>query len=345
MITLIFAILLVIIGGFLNGSFPLPSKFITSISINKVWLYFSLWAYIIIPILTLWVFNNNYYLYYSKIPIHVLIAAFTGGIVWGIGMVFCLIALKHVGMSVTFGINIGLGTAGGSILPLIILHSDKLSSLFGTIIIFGFIIFILGVILTTIAAKIRDKDIGLKSINKNGLNLAIGLCAAVLAGLGSMTQAFSFTYSVDFFQSSIDLSQLSLLTKSNMPWVIIFFGAFISNLLYFSYALIKEKANHEKHIYSFKEKCKTHFLIVLMAIMFFECIIFFGFSAAILGKLGPMISYPIFMIFIILSSNFWGFYFGEWKHSSYKAKGIMILAIIFLIFAVLLQTISYNFTS
>jgi L-rhamnose-H+ transport protein len=67
-------------------------------------------------------------------------------------------------------------------------------------------------------------------------------------------------------------------------------------------------------------------------------------ATEILGSLGPIIAWPLFMIFIILVSNFWGVKHGEWQHASRGAKrkmffsvGLLILAIIVLVIATFYQ--------
>lgn len=343
---LLFAVLLALIGGALNGSFAVPSKLINNTSKNQIWLHFSYWAYVIIPILTLFIFCSSFVIYYKYISIDVLLTLFIGGFIWGAGMICCLLAFKHVGISITFGINIGLATAGGSILPLVILNQSKLLTPFGIIIILSFILFIIGVTLVTIAARIRDRDIG-ASLDKNSSSFIIGIACSITAGIGSMTQAFVFNYGVSFFMKNPNLDSLSLLTRSNMPWVIIFLGAFIPNILYFKYSYNKEKKYLPKkdNKFSFKNFITEKIAIIAMAFMFFECIIFFSISGALLGGLGIIITYPIFMVFIILTSNFWGFFFKEWFHSSRKAKTYMFFAIAVLVIAVLSQTSAYFFTS
>ena len=55
-----------------------------------------------------------------------------------------------------------------------------------------------------------------------------------------------------------------------------------------------------------------------------------------LGALGPIIAWPLFMIFIILMSNFWGFSHGEWRGASRRAQAKILCAILLLIIAVII---------
>lgn len=131
-----------------------------------------------------------------------------------------------------------------------------------------------------------------------------------------------------------------------MPWVLIFLGALIPNIFCFKYLWKKEnsKSNIKDSTMSLRQLIKCKLAIIAMAFMFFECIIFFSLSGVLLGNLGMIIAFPIFMIFIILTSNFWGWFFREWYQSSSKAKFFMFLAILILVIAVLFQTSAYFFS-
>jgi len=73
-----------------------------------------------------------------------------------------------------------------------------------------------------------------------------------------------------------------------------------------------------------------------MSILFFECVLIFGYASGLLGDFGPIIGFPIFMVFIILSSNFWGMKHGKWYGANQKTIKKMITSIFILKIAVII---------
>jgi L-rhamnose-H+ transport protein len=65
--------------------------------------------------------------------------------------------------------------------------------------------------------------------------------------------------------------------------------------------------------------------------------VLYGSAAGILGPLGPVIGWPVYMSAMILAANFWGWLTGEWKNVSgrpvllmFAGIGIQILAMVLL---------------
>lgn len=331
---IVIAVGLVILGGALNGTFSIPGRYIKTMSNNKVWIYLSCWSYLIIPVATLWLINRECLWGLLEVPISAIIVALIGGFIWGLGMVFCILGFRTIGLSVTYAINIGLGTAGGALLPLLLFHRDKVVTLFGALVALAVFVFLIGVILATRAAKERDH------VEKETVSThtAKGVMYAILAGLGSSAQGVAFSYATAFFVSSPTLQPFSLLVRSNLPWIWIFLGAFFPNIIFFLYSYKKEEEFKGSNL--LKDKIGDHLKIVTMGILFFECLILYGLSAGLLGSLGTVIAYPMFMVMIVLTSNFWGFFFHEWRDASKQAKGHIQWAIVILLVAVIIQTVA-----
>ena len=78
-----------------------------------------------------------------------------------------------------------------------------------------------------------------------------------------------------------------------------------------------------------------------MGIGFWGSLIFFsGASSMIGGALAPTIAWPLFMVFIILTSSFWGWFAGEWKDAGTKAAVRMFISLLFFIFAIVIFSCS-----
>jgi L-rhamnose-H+ transport protein len=328
------AIFLVIIGGILNGSFAIPMKHMPHIKQEKLWFVFSWWAYLIIPIATFLILDHNFINIILCVAPSYIYVPLLGGLLWGLGMICMCFAFKHIGIGVVFVINIGIGTAGGALLPLIFIHPNRFLTFFGLFIVAGVILFIIGVISAGIAAKIRDDIKRTTLSNKNNLRPLLGIILSILAGISSAFQGFSYAYSASGFQTGKLLSSNSHLVVGNLPWLLIFLGGFLPYMIYFLIASLKRKSfgTTPDNRVSFK----YHLMIFVMALLFFECALFYGKATLLIGALGPIIIWPIYMVFIVLTSNFWSFKYGEWKGSSALSKSIMAFAISVQIVAVVI---------
>ena len=78
---------------------------------------------------------------------------------------------------------------------------------------------------------------------------------------------------------------------------------------------------------------------IIMGVFWFGSLIFYSKASQIIGDLGPVIGWPLFMIFIILTSNFWGYITNEWKGVSRRVSRVMVCGVGFLVLAVIVIAI------
>ena len=333
------ALIFAILAGLLNGSFAAPVKYIDNTDEKQVWFYFSFWAFIIVPLTTFLIIDPKFYYLLLEVPLKATLASFTSGFVWGIGMACLSIALKRIGIAVSFVINIGIATSGGTLVPLIFFPQQVVKTLFTSLVCSAVIFLLIAVLFAGYAAKQREQQSS-RTNHSTASNRAVafGLLLSIFAGVSSAAQGVCYAYSLSYYQTLPQWNHQSFLL-SLLPWFPCFFGGFTPYMLYF--ARSNSRSQGEKRS---KLNTKSHALIVLMGILFFECMVFYSKATEILGVLGPIIAWPLFMIFIILISNFWGVKHGEWYRASRSSKrkmfisvGLLILAIAILVLATLSQ--------
>jgi len=338
--TLFMALGLVIFAGIINGSFALPTKYMPKWREENIWFSFAFWGFLLIPWLSLFILNHNVLAIFAALPGKSFWQMVLGGFFFGLGQICFVFALRMLGLGLAFVINIGIGTAGSAILPLLLWHQDKLHSSYGYAVYVGIVLFLSGVILGAIAGHFRDSAVCSKSINKEyevkacPPNRYLGVAIGILAGVGSMCQAMTYIY-VNPIVSSIAIGYFNAnaLAAYNVAWLGIFTGAFVPYVLYFLTMNIK---NHSFHKYLEPTSFKYFFYTIIMGIFFWMSIIVFSKASELLGgNLGPVIAWPMFMVFIILTSNFWGWKSKEWIGCGAKAKYAMWSSIVVLIVAVI----------
>ena len=79
-----------------------------------------------------------------------------------------------------------------------------------------------------------------------------------------------------------------------------------------------------------------------MAVLAFGSLLIFGFASMQLGVMGPIVSWPVFMIVIVLTSNFWSFISGEWKGISKKTLYLQWFAVLLFLIAIAIMAFDAN---
>ena len=117
---------LVVLGGFLNGSFALPMKRLSAWRWENTWLLYSVCGMVAVP----WIFAVGTVPHcgevYSQTSWPTLVQVALFGFGWGIGSTLFGLGISRVGMALGFAIILGITASLGSLLPLAVLHPDQL---------------------------------------------------------------------------------------------------------------------------------------------------------------------------------------------------------------------------
>ncbi len=331
------ALVLCIIAGFINGSFATPTKWMTKWKEENIWLGFGLFGYFILPLVTILVLAPNIFSDISLVSSNYIWILILGGLAWGIGQVFFALAFRMIGLGINFVINIAFGTAGGALIPLL-WHRGLIGTTYSYLQLLGVIIFIVAVILgaTAGAARIKAKKENTKREehgSKHTLLLVLGIIFAILAGLGSMAQGSSFAFSNPQLLSAATGHGASALASGTISFVIVFLAAGVPNVIFF---LVKNIQNKSLSKFSTPGTGKYWFYLVLMAIGAWGSVVLFCKANLVIGgDLAVTIAWPLFMVFIILTANFWSFVSGEWKNAGGKAVKMISTSIALFVVAVI----------
>jgi len=342
MSTVLTALMLSVIAGVFNGSWGTPPKYMKKWSEEVIWFTFSFFGFLILPWLTIFILSPSAYKLISHLPSNLLLIMFTGGIIFGLSQVFFAIAFKYIGVGINYVINISMGTAGAAIIPFL-WHQDLIGTYYFYLQFAGIVLFIIAVCIGAIAGAIRDKgnqsDKTNSKKNKVILYLLIGVFYSILAGIGSACQGITYIIAnPEVSRMGISLFHLPILAANVISWVIIFSCAWIPFVIYFLFFIIKNKSYTN---YSSPGKIKYWIFSILMGCGFWCGLIFFCKASVVIGgDLAPTITWPLFMVFIILVSNIWGWLTGEWKNA--KGKAVFLIWLSIIIFIVAISVFSYS---
>ena len=343
---LVTALILTIIAGFINGSFATPTKYMGKWKPETTWFIFSFSGMLILPLITIFILDPNIISILRQTTFYpTILTIIIGGVAFGIGQICFALAFRLIGLGLNFVVNISIGTACAALVGLV--QNPKL---FGTgysyLQILGVIIFIIAVIIGTVAGAARDKNKkanGIKEHTEDKSHIktgyvVLGIILAVIAGIGSACQGASYVLANPAIVKVAETSGASGLAANTIAWVILFSFAFVPYMLYFLFLNIK---NRSFGGLAASGSGKYWFYIILMGIGYWgSLVVFSGANSIIGGKLGPTIAWPLFMVFIILTSNFWGWVSGEWK----RAGAIAITRIWFSIILFIIAIVVFSYS-
>ncbi len=327
------AILLTIIAGFMNGSYAFPVKHMQKWPNETIWMIFSIIGFVIIPWSTLFILDHNIFTLFNLLPMKTLSLLFIGGLIFGLGMILFTFSLRYIGIGVSFLLNIAAGTVFASLLPIFIMVPAEIFKSYGLLEIAAMLLFIVGIVASGYALKFRNTSTA-TSQNKN-----LGFILGILSGLLTSAQGFIYALTIPTIRATLAPQHFSVLVISNAPWLVIFSAAFIP---YFFYFLVTNVKNKNLRLLSKLELSHYYIYLVVMGIFYFISLIVFSQASMTLGNLGTVIAWPMFMIFIILTSNFWSYIQGEWNHANSKAYLYGLISLLsFIIAVILLGTNAY----
>jgi L-rhamnose-H+ transport protein len=319
---------LVIAGGMLNGSFAAPMKRLPSWKWENIWLIYAVMGLLILPWAVALATVPNLAGVYQQSSGAVLIKVALFGFAWGIGGLLFGQGMARVGIALGFALILGITSSFGALLPLVVLHHEQLWIRPGLALMAGTLVMTLGLVFLAVAGRRRERE---QAAAEERSGFGVGLIICILSGIFSAMLNFAFVFGEEMHQLTLHAGA-STAMSGNAIWALsVSFGC-LPNAAYCLYLLNK---NHTWGVYREKSTGAIYFLgAALMGVLWFSGIMTYGVGADVLGALGGIVGWPMFVSTAIIAGNFWGFLGGEWKGASRTALvycltgiGILFLAI------------------
>jgi L-rhamnose-H+ transport protein len=313
--SLLVGLILILAAGIFQGTWALGLKRSEPLSWEAFWAPFSFIGMIVIPFIWVSIVIPDLKAIIDKIPSNVIWIPFLYGAGWGIGAVTFGLAIKYIGMSLSYGINMGIASSVGALIPFFQL--DNLQTGLVVAVVAGTMVMLTGVILITRAGILREKHQGKgeDQIVREG-HTRIGIILALIGGLSTASFNVGFSKALPVVDVAVETGA----TKANgslIAWLFVLSGGFILNFAYAVFLLIKNE--------SFKDYRTTGsgrglLVMLVTAIGWFAAIGIYGQGAAVMGDLGPIAGWIMFMALALIVSNVWGLRTGEWKGMTVPVK-------------------------
>jgi len=298
-------------------------KFMAPLKWEAWWLVHSTVAMLIFPLSWALVAVPDLFQIIAAVPTTVILVAMLFGFLWGIGGIMFGKSVPYIGMSLTYGIVMGLASSVGSLIPLFQIENAALTPEFPYVII-GVTVMLIGVFLTAYAGILRDKQ----SKENKVKNLKLGLAIAITSGILSALLNVGFANATPVAAEAV--SQGVIVRNSSLAaWVVVLLGAYIMNA---GYSIILLAKNKSWSSFSVPRSGKAYMWSIVAGLFWFAALGVYGQGAALMGEIGPVIGWPILLGLSLIVSNVWAYLNKEWKGAS-KAFGWLIAGLLILILA------------
>lgn len=317
---------LVIFASIFQGSFGLGMKFMAPLKWEAWWLVHATVAMLIFPLAWALIVVPDLYQIIASVPVNEIFLAMLFGFLWGIGGILFGKSVPYIGISLTYGIVMGLASSIGSLIPLFQIEGATSTSAFPYIIT-GVGIMLVGVVITAFAGILRDKQ----SKENKVKNLKVGIAIAITCGVLSALLNVGFANAAPVAEQAV--SQGVIVRNSSLAaWVVVLIGAYIMNA---GYSIILLAKNKSWNSFSVASSGKAYMWAIVAGLCWFAALGVYGQGAALMGKIGPVIGWPMLLGLSLIVSNIWAYLNKEWTGAQ-KAFSWLLIGLAVLIMATII---------
>lgn len=330
-------IAIILLGGALNGSFPLPMKYVRRWRWENTWMVFSLVALLILPWTLAGGFAPELGQVYRGVPGRVLFYPLAFGLLWGVSQTTFGLGLKALGMAFAFAVVAGLAALFGSLVPLLVLSPSDLFRPRGILLLVSIPILLLGLALYARAGRRRDQEQHASDISGGppARSFMAGLAICIFTGVVGPSFNLGFAFSGEIIRRSIDLGA-NQVTSTYPVWALVLTAGLIPNLLYCVFLLFR---NRGWHVFGTAGWGKEAVLGIAMALLWLSGIVVYGIGATQVGTYGTSVGFALFVSAQILTSTTIGIVAGEWKDVAPETRRLLAAGVVVIIISVVVLSL------
>jgi L-rhamnose-H+ transport protein len=329
-------IVLVIVGGALEGLFSLGVTRTRGWKWENIWGLGSLIALVLVPWPVALLSVPDLFGVFASVSPGLLVVTFLFGLGWGLGGIFWGKAIAAVGMALGVSLLMGMITIVGSPVPLAINEPAKLIEPGGLTLLAALGVMVVGVVLCAMAGARRDRelsvDAGSQPAQGPSTPFALGLLFCLLSGVLSAMLNFGLVFG-DPIRQAASPPEAPNPFAANAIWALVFTGNYLVNA---GYAFFLMYRNRTFGLILSEGTPTNWFWAFFMGTAWPLGIVLFGIGAGKMGEYGAYVGFPMMLLVAILFANLAGALGGEWRGTSSKTRAVMVggLAVLFVAFAV-----------
>jgi len=322
--------LLIILGGMMEGLFTLPVKLTPKWAWENIWGAGSLAALLIVPIPLLWFTIPHFWEVYAATPGWTIACTVIFGAGWGLGGIFFGLGVSALGLSLGTSSIMGLIAIGGSVVPLLLLHPERLLSSSSIALYLGVCVMVIGLVVCARAGRLKAQTQRLTETKTVTDSFARGAFYCLAAGLLSALVNFALIFGTPLAQAATARGSAPA-AANNAIWAIVFVTNYVINVAYCVY-LGQKRGTLNKFVVP--STGYYWLLAVAMGLLWAGGIVIYGLGASMEGAYGPVFAFPVMLIVSILTGNLTGVLLGEWRGVSRQAKQTMKLGVAIMVGAI-----------
>ncbi len=299
------------LGALAAASFYIPIKLIKNWEWEVSWFVNGIASWIVMPLLVVAILLPDVRGFYSQIPAQVLWKTYLLGALWGIGGLTFGMTIRYLGLSIGYGVAIGITLVVGTIMPPLVSGEllGLLSSAKGGIAILGIAVAILGIVVTSFAGFKKENE---RDNRAAEFNLKKGIVIAIVCGVLSAFMAFAIASGKPIEDLALSIG-IDPLYKIMPSFVVIMLGGFTTNALYCFYKA-RQNGTWKKWRADRTDFWKNTALAALGGIIWYLQFFFYGWGHVQMenAKLG-FISWTLHMSLLVLGGGMLGLALKEWE--------------------------------
>lgn len=324
--SIILPFLLVFFASIFQGTFGLGMKYMAPLKWEAWWLVHVTIAMMLFPLIWAFIVVPDLCAVIVAAPATAIGIAALFGFLWGVGGILFGVSIPYIGISLTYGIVVGLASSVGSLIPLF-----QMKNVFANpalpYILAGVVMMLIGVGFTMIAGIKRDQQQVNVGMNKS-LSFKKGLAIAAVSGVFSALLNVGFANAAPVADTAESFGALTR-NSSLAAWVVVLLGGYLMNAGYAVFLLIRNKSWSS---FSVSGSAKAYRWSIIAGFCWFAALGVYGQAAALLGEIGPVIGWPILLGLALVVSNVWAYRAGEWEQAKKPFK-ILLVGVLVLIMA------------
>jgi L-rhamnose-H+ transport protein len=259
-------LMLIMVGGIVQGCFMLPMKYTRKWNWENTWLSFSFMAYLILPWLIALLTVPQLKEILKQTSTATLLGTILFGFGWGLGCLTFGLGVDYLGLSLGFAIILGLTAAIGTLVPLLVLAPEKLMSAQGAILMTGVVAMLVGISLCSWAGKLKEDALKAAPEGPDPAprkSYALGLLFCILSGILSACANLGFAFGSEV--TSLAAKWGTRQQYASIPlWAVLMLPLFLCNAPFCLY-LLKRKQSLAKFL--LPGTGRYYFLAGSMAVM------------------------------------------------------------------------------
>lgn len=328
------------LGGLAAGSFYVPYRGVKHWSWETYWLVGGFFSWLIAPWILGLTLTHDLVGVLRQAPLDALGWAWFFGLLWGLGGLTFGLTMRYLGMSLGYGVALGICAVCGTIIPPV--FKGQIAAIAkgvpGQMTLLGVAVCVVGIILSSLAGLSKERELPDAAKKKSVAEFSFkkGLSVALFCGVMSACFAFGLDAAAPLAELSAKAGTASLWT--GLPkLVVVLFGGFCSNALWCIVLNIRRGTIHEYVARRNTEGQPVPRLINILfcaaaGVTWYLQFFFYTMGETQMGRF-TFSSWTLHMASIIIFSMVWGLALKEWTGTSRRTHrfiaggiGVLILS-------------------